>query len=487
MLLIKLECNSKIALFKQIYEQIKSMIEGAVLKPGDRLPSSRRLADQLGVNRTTITKAYDELWAMGYTESRSGSYSIVRERAPIVDEKKYSSGQFIDWQGNARNELADLMSIATPHPIIKANGGIINFVPLSPDPKLLPVDEFRKCINQALKRHGSDLLQYGDILGYPPLRQFISQRMRRHGMSVSPEDILMTFGIQNGIELLLKMLVRPGTKIVVESPTYAIILPLLRFYQAEVVAVDQTGEGMDLDQLENILESQRPAFIYTVPNFHNPTGITTSQAHRERLLRLSETHRVPIVEDGFEEEMKYFGKTVLPIKSMDQHQTVVYLGSFSKVLFSGLRVAWIAADKECIQMLAALKRVGYLSGNIMDQAALNQFCRYGYYDLHIKRLHKVYRKRMQVALKAAREFVPEAMAVFTKPLGGYCMWFEVKQFRGNEAEMIKKLESHGVLVTQGSSFFPFPTEKKCFRVSIAHRNETEIEEGMKRIGQALIK
>ena len=487
MLLIQLDRNSKMPLFKQVIAQIMSLIGDNVLKPGDRLPSSRRLADSLGVNRTTITKAYDELWAMGYMDSRSGSYSVVRERVPIVDEKKQFSEHFIDWQGIAKSELADLMSIVTPHPIMQEMDGIINFVPLSPDSKLMPVDEFRKCVNEALKKHGSELLQYGDILGYPPLRDFIAQRMRRHGMSVSPDNILMTFGIQNGIELLLKLLVRPGMKIVVESPTYAIILPLLGFYQADVVPVDQTEQGMDLDQLEKILKKETPAFIYTVPNFHNPTGITTSQAHREQMLSLSEAFRVPIVEDGFEEEMKYFGKTVLPIKSMDQHQTVVYLGSFSKVLFSGLRVAWMAADRECIQMLAALKRVGYLSGNILDQAALNQFCRYGYYELHIKRLHKVYRKRMQTALKAARENIPEDVALFTKPLGGYCMWFEARQFPGREDEMIRTLENHGVLVSPGSAFFPYKTEKTCFRISIAHRDEQEIEEGMKRIGQALIK
>ena len=134
---------------------------------------------------------------------------------------------------------------------------------------------------------------------------------------------------------------------------------------------------------------------------------------------------------------------------MDHHQTVIYLGSFSKVLFSGLRVAWIAADRECIKMLAALKRVGYLSGNIMDQAALNRFCRYGYYDLHIKRLHKVYRKRMQAALKAARESIPEDVAIFTKPLGGYCMWFEVKKYSGSEDGMIRALEKHRCFSVSG--------------------------------------
>ncbi|MBU4001002.1 MAG: PLP-dependent aminotransferase family protein [Proteobacteria bacterium] len=363
--------------------------------------------------------------------------------------------------------------------------GEIDFIPMSPDPRLLPVEDFRKCVNQVLKKNGSSLLQYGDPLGFPPLREYLSHRMRMHGISVFPDEILITSGIQNGVDLVSRMLMAPGSKIVVENPTYSAILPLFQFHRADIVTVDQTEAGMDLDQLESVLSGEPPVLVYTVPNFQNPTGITTSQSHREKLLRLCEKYRVPLLEDGFEEEMKYFGKTVLPIKSMDQHHIVMYLGTFSKVLFPGLRIAWIAADRACIEVLAAIKKAGDLSGNMMNQAALNLFCRYGFYDLQLKRLHKVYRRRMQTALKAARAFIPRNLASFSKPLGGYCLWFELNHFRGDEPEMMDKMKSHGVLVSPGKSFFAASTDRICFRISIAHRDEKEIEEGIKRIGRAL--
>jgi len=271
----------------------------------------------------------------------------------------------------------------------------------------------------------------------------------------------------------------------VENPTYSAAIPLFRFYQAEILPVDLTDEGMDLDQLEEVIKRHKPVLIYTMPNFHNPTGITTSQTHREGLLRLCETYRVLLLEDGFEEEMKYFGKAILPIKSMDQHDVVIYFGTFSKVLFPGLRIGWIAADKDCIEMLAAIKQAGDISGNNLDQAALNLFCRYGLYDLHIKRLHKVYRKRMQTVLKAAREYISKGIASYTKPLGGYTLWFELNRTNINESEVIQQIENMGVMVSPGTMFFPDSTDKVCFRLSIAHRDEDEIIDGIKRIGKAL--
>lgn len=152
-------------------------------------------------------------------------------------------------------------------------------------------------------------------------------------------------------------------------------------------------------------EQSRTGLVYTMPSFQNPTGVCTSQAHRERLLVLCETHRVPILEDGFEEEMKYAGKVVLPLKSMDRHRIVVYCGTFSKVLFPGIRIGWVAADPECIERLVAIRRFGEVAPSAVLQAAMHEFCRDGSYDRHVARMHRVSRRRMQVALSALREHI----------------------------------------------------------------------------------
>ncbi|MBN2519139.1 MAG: PLP-dependent aminotransferase family protein [Bacteroidales bacterium] len=485
MLLIDINTQRRESLYKQVFNQLKEMIDKNILKPGDKLPSSRRFSEQLGVNRTTIYKAYQELWSLGYIESRPGSYSVVRKRAEIVTIKDKIKKQIIDWEGACTMQINHLLDELNKFKNIKAEAGIINFLPLSPDPDLMPVNEFRKCLNRAIKEKGNLLFQYGDPMGYKPLRELIVENMKQHSISVSVDEILITNGAQNAVELILKMLVKPGAKVFVESPTYSSVIPLFNFYNVKVISVPLKESGIDLKVLEKKLHEEKPALIYTMPNFQNPTGITTSQTHRERFLRLCEKYRVPIVEDAFEEEMKYFGKNILPIKSMDWNDIVLYIGTFSKVLFPGLRLGWIAASKECIERLCALKRIGDLPGNTLNQAALYLFYRSGYYNMHIKRLHRIYRKRMNTALKAAREYFPSEKFKYTKPNGGYTFWVESLNKKINEDELINHIENYGVKVTPGRIFFPAGNNNSSFRISIAHLDEKQIEEGIIRIGKAL--
>jgi DNA-binding transcriptional MocR family regulator len=222
-----------------------------------------------------------------------------------------------------------------------------------------------------------------------------------------------------------------------------------------------------------------------MPNFHNPTGITTTQSHREALLSLCETHNIPIVEDGFEEEMKYFGKVPPPIKSMDKKNICVYLGTFSKVLFPGIRIGWIAAEKECITRLVAIKRFSDLTTSFLLQAAINEFCQQGYYDIHIKRMHRIYRKRMQAAQTAIEEFLPKDKVSWTEPTGGYLIWLQLKDVDIDENKFIKTLTECGVQVSPGRYYFYNFKNSNHFRISISTLNEEEIVEGIRRLAKAI--
>ncbi len=244
---------------------------------------------------------------------------------------------------------------------------------------------------------------------------------------MSTEQILITNGAQNAIELVLKLLTEPGREVVVESPTYFRVWPLLNYYQTRIVEIPMKKNGMSLTHLEKILQNHRPAFICTMPNFHNPTGITTDHLHREKLLHLAEDYKTPIVEDAFEEEMKYFGRVPLPIKSMDNKGMVIYLGTFSKVFAPGLRIGWIAAERDLIVRLAAVKEFSDLSSNSLIQSALFEFCQQGFYDRHIKRMHWEYKKRMQVLITNLRKnFTAFRKASWNEPSGGYLTWIHLK-------------------------------------------------------------
>jgi GntR family transcriptional regulator/MocR family aminotransferase len=482
MILIKIDKQSTVPVFRQIIHQLAFLIDGGVLKVGDRLPASRMLAAQLGVNRATVYRAYEELWAAGYTESRPGSYSVVRARM-TMNVDLGPPGSLIDWAGIGRESRLVGQSLTFAGRKL-FQGEIINFRPLSPDSRLMPVDDFRKCMHDVLAKEGASLLQYGDMFGYRPLREFLVRHLQKHGIQVSVDEIMLTNGSQQSLDLILRFFDKPGLKVAVEQPSYSQFINLLDFYQAQVVGLPMGENGADLAEVDRIFVREKPAFFYTMPNFHNPLGISTSQEYRERLLKLCETHRVVLIEDGFEEEMKFFGKAILPIKSMDSKQVVIYLGTFSKVLFPGLRVGWIAADKACISHLAAIRQIVDHSGNQLSQAAIYKYCISGYYDLHLKRLHREYRKRMQAALKAVREFIPEIIRC-TKPSGGYLLWMKMPDDRIEESVLLEKLSGAGVSVSPGQLFFSEKQTIPAFRLSIAHLDETEIRLGMERIGRVL--
>ena len=220
-----------------------------------------------------------------------------------------------------------------------------------------------------------------------------------------------------------------------------------------------------------------------MPNFQNPTGITTSHEHRERLLTICLKHRVPIVEDGFEEDMKYFGKVPLPIKSIDEDNVVIYLGTFSKALFPGLRIGWVTADRECISRMTAVKRFSDLTSSQFVQMIMHEFIKNGYYDRQLKRLHRVFRKRMQLALEQMETCFPEETP-WTKPAGGYTIWVTLPK-KMDEARLHEFMLEQGVVVSPGSYYYPRKKTSEHFRISISRLDEQEITEGIARAGNAL--
>lgn len=487
MILIKIDRKSPTPIYRQIIHKIIQLIEEGVLKNGTRLPSTRQLAQKLGINRSTICHAYLELLALGYVESSPGSYTTIRKRPEVVTKNHKSDKGLISWpqvSNPACNNLYRIFQNYSPEYRVNDSSGIINLSQLDLDSRIFPVEDFRRCLNQVLINEDSKILQYGECAGYALLREHIAQRLQIHAIAASAKEILITNGTQQALELILKLLTVPGKKVVIEAPTYANILVLLQFYQIDMVEIPMRENGMDLQYLKTQLEKFNPAFIYTIPNFHNPTGITTNQAHREALLSICEKFRVPIVEDGFEEEMKYFGKVVLPIKSMDKNQIIIYLGTFSKVLFPGIRLGWIAADEQCTERLTAIKRFCDISSNLVLQAAVAAFCRLGYYDLHIKRMHRIFRKRMQVALNTLKLNMPEGVT-WTQPDGGYTIWVTLKTPYPDESLFQEMLLKHGVLVSPGDYYFHRSHPHKYFRLSIANLNEQEIEKGIIRLGEAL--
>lgn len=439
------------------------------------------------MNRTTVVRAYEELQALGYLQSRPGSYNRVQKRRKEV-EYNAQRKSLLTWErisSKPARELYELFLRYSPERPLgsKFNGKAINISQLDPDPRLYPTDEFRRCLRHVLKEHGPGSLEYGTYKGYLPLRRLIARRLRLHGISVSEEEILITNGAQQAIDLIIRLFADHAKKVAVEAPTYANVLPLIQFNGQKIVRIPMKEDGMDLDSLEKVLSTEKVSFVYTIPNFQNPTGITTSHQHREKLLNICLKHKIPIVEDGFEEEMKYYGNVPLPIKSIDDKNIVIYLGTFSKALFPGLRIGWITADRECINRITAIKRFSDLTSGNLVQMVLYDFLKRGYYDLHLKRLHRIFRSRMQLALKTIEKCFPQKVQ-WTRPSGGYTIWVKMPR-KFTETELHSFLSRYRVIVSPGSYYFPQTRTSAYFRISIARMDEGEIKEGISRLGRAL--
>lgn len=488
MLLFTLDETSDEPVFRQIMDHIRRRIGEGVVVPGDALPSTRALAESLGIHRSTVATAYQELWSLGYVDLRPGAVPRVRSRVAVAPERRDDAGEFIDWASIATpfaSESRNSLERFRIDVLSQKQQDLISFCRLEVDKRLFPLDAFRTCLNRVLREQSNVLLGYGDAAGYAPLRASIAARLQMHGIRATEREILLTNGSQHAIDLVLRMIARPGASVAIESPTYGELLPLVGMNGVRPIAIPFLSDGMDLDALERVLEEDRPTLIYTMPNFQNPTGVSTSQAHRERLLGLCERTRTPLLEDGFEEEMKYFGKVTLPIKSMDTHGLVIYCGTFSKVLFPGVRIGWIAAPAEVVERLSALLRFSELSTGAILQATLHDFCEQGYYDRHISHMHRVFRKRMQTMLKSLRATVPPEHATWTEPAGGYLVWMTLAPIGASQAEIMGAFRASGVAVVPGRYFFSSEQRAVNIRLSIATLDEREIEEGVRRLARAL--
>jgi GntR family transcriptional regulator/MocR family aminotransferase len=483
MIVLNLDPMSKIPLHRQVFTHIKEMIENNTLKVGSKLPASRVLANSHGISRTVVYRSYQELWSQGYLESRPGSYSIVRKKTPNINLKQRASKSLIDWNTAMTEISKDIYGLVSKFPESGSEPKFEHFIDMSNlqlDPQIFPIEEFKRSLNRVIMNNPG-IFNYGVAKGYLPLRNYIASRLQTHGIWVTPEEVLITNGTQSSIDLILRTLTQPGSNIISESPTYYYALPLFHLYQSQVIPISMDEDGLNIKQLEQALKREHPSFIYTVPNFQNPTGITMSQEKRESMLALAEKHKIPIIEDAFEEEMKYFGKVPLSIKSMDKNQVVIYVSSFSKVLFPGIRIGWIAANKTFIDKVTAIKNVIDLKSNSVIQAALYEFCKQGYYDLHIRRMHHVYKKRMEILLYTLKKEITFKQVSWNEPIGGYLIWLKISGLNMTEDQMHTILLKHRVLTSPGSLYFSKKPESHFMRLSISELNEADIIEGIKRL------
>ena len=472
---ITLDRGSDVPLYQQVQAQIGQLVLTGKLTPGTRLPASRDLAIRLSVNRATVANAYDGLASEGLVRSHVGQGTFVRDSAEQQHAKT------LTWPLSRAMEAAGrhLLPEAPPseHP------DAIDFASLIPDEELFPIEPFRKTVNTVLRREGKQLLQYGPVPGYLPLRRYIADRLVERKVEANAEQVLIVNGSQQGLDLVFRALVNPGDTVAVESPTYTAVLPVLAQYQARVLGIPMTEQGMDRQALESGLASRPVRLIYTMPTFHNPTGITMDLQSRRALLKLAGRYGVPMVEDDFDSELRFDGAALPPIKALDVGGTVLYLGTFSKGLFPGLRLGWIVAPPEIVGILGRAKMFTDYHTSQLLQAAILEFCERGHYEDHLKNLARVNRKKSRLLMKAMTEYFPEGVS-WTEPEGGYAFWITLPRHVSSEVLLTEGARA-GVLFSPGSQFFTGGEGKQYLRLSISRVPSERIDEGVQRLGKLI--
>jgi len=466
--------------YRQIAEAVRRAIRAQELAAGARLPAIRDLARQLGVNRDTVATAYEALAADGLVESTVGRGTFVSaSAAPPAAAFAQPPAPFAPPLAPG---IERLLEFERNRPRFGSSRDAVPMHALVPDPSLYPADAFRRAVNRALSRGGPELLLYGSPQGDAALREALALRMARAGLPGDADDLVLCHGASQGIALALRVFCAPGDVVALEEPTYNNALGAALALGVRTAPVPMRPDGVDLAALEQTLARPEVKAFYTIPTFHNPMGTTTGTAHRRALLDVARRAGVPVIEDGYEMDLRFSGRPVPPLAGLDPG-LVVHLFSFSKSLFPGARVGAISARGRVREALLALKQASDLSDAQPLQAALAELVSSGEYERHLGRLRRVLRSRRDALLGALAEHMPEGTH-WTTPEGGYQVWVELPG-GVDTRDLLADAVAAGVLFAPGAQFHHDGRPSNALRLTFAMADEARLALGVERLARVV--
>ena len=368
---------------------------------------------------------------------------------------------------------------------------VISFAGGLPAPEVFPVNEFRRACDYVLEHQGAQALQYGTTDGYIPLREMIARHTNRLGIGVSIDNILITSGSQQALDLIGKVFINPGDRILVENPTYLGAIQAWNAYGAEYIPVPLDDEGMDTHVLEEALR-KGPKFIYVLPNFQNPTGCTLTLERRRQLIKLADQYGVPIIEDDPYGQLRYEGEDLPAVELLDSQMrdktnaytgNVIYLSTFSKILAPGIRLAWAIAPVDVINKLIMAKQGADLHTSTFNQIVAHEVGKNGYLNQHIKLIQNTYRERRNVMVEALEEHMPNGVT-WTNPQGGLFLWMTLPE-QINTVEMFRDAVAEKVAYVPGENFYACGGGSNTMRLNFSCTEPDLINEGIARLGKVL--
>jgi 2-aminoadipate transaminase len=380
--------------------------------------------------------------------------------------------------------IRELLKLTEQPDVISFGGGL-------PAPEVFPVKEFQVACNYVLENLGAQSLQYSTTEGYRPLREMIARDMGRYTAAITPDNVQIVSGSQQALDFIGRIFISPGDKVVVENPTYLGALQAWNAYGAQYLPVRMDENGMVVDELEQALRAG-PKFIYVLPNFQNPTGVTLSVERRQQLVELADRYGIPIVEDDPYGQLRFEGKHLPSIVSLDSKYrgcegcytgNVIYLSTFSKILAPGLRLAWMVAPEQVIQKVVQAKQAADLHTATFNQMVAYEVGKDGFLDEHVKVIRSVYRERRDAMLEIMEEMFP-ADVRWTHPQGGMFLWGILPEDM-DAADVLRIAIERKVAFVPGESFHPNGGGDNTMRLNFSYSNLETIREGITRLGIVL--
>jgi 2-aminoadipate transaminase len=384
--------------------------------------------------------------------------------------------------------IRELLKLTEKPDVISFAGGL-------PAPEVFPTAEVAAAADKVLREQGTSALQYAPTEGYLPLRELLVRHMARYGVRVRPQNVLVTSGSQQGLDLIGRLFVNPGDRVLTESPTYLGALQAWSAYQADYLTVPIDDDGLDVGRLEAQLRAG-PKFLYALPNFQNPAGVTLSLERRRRLVELANHYGTPIVEDDPYGQLRYEGDHLPPIVEIDAELhgcakgecdftgDVLYLSTLSKTLAPGLRVAWVVAPESVISRLVQMKQGADLHSSPFCQMVAYEVARDGFLDCHVRRIRALYGERREAMLAACERHLPPGVR-FTRPQGGLFLWLTLPEGLDSTELLQRALAEAKVAFVPGPAFYPRGGGERTCRLNFSYCGPDLIDEGLRRLGRVV--
>ncbi|MEF8725763.1 MAG: PLP-dependent aminotransferase family protein [Candidatus Bipolaricaulota bacterium] len=376
------------------------------------------------------------------------------------------------------SEVKDLLEAAKSEDIISLAGGL-------PHPRTFPSDLVKNISCKILEEKGAETLQYGTTMGFKGLREEIAKRYRnKFNTDIEPDSIMITAGSQQGLFLIGRAFLESGDDLVVEAPTYLAALTAFENFSPNYIEVPLDEDGMKIDILKQKLENGiNPKFVYTVPTFQNPAGVTMEEENRRRLMELSRKYDFLVIEDGPYNELRYKGERINPIISYDNEKRTIFLGTFSKILAPGFRLGWIMGDRRFLEKLEVIKQSLDICSNVFSQHIAYEYMKTGKIDEQIKKIIRFYEPKQQVLLESLEDYMPDNVD-WTTPEGGMFSWVTLPENIDAKAMLNEALEE-GVAYVSGHAFYATSPVKNSLRLNFTFVEEEEIREGVRKLAKVV--